>query len=149
MLILWATEACTGREIPYNIVHVCMCMCLRACVYACVTRPHVRIYQVPAICNVAEEVQACPQFIGRHPPDTPSAATATAAAAAVAATAERRQGYLFFLHQPSSRFFTNFWCRAGHNEGNEKPAKLVPDERLAETRARVRAAREPSSGIRV
>lgn len=112
----------------------------------CVTRPHVRIYQVPAICNVAEEVQACPQFIGRHLPDTPSAATATAIAAA--ATAAAAVGVPFFLHEPSSRFFTNFWCRAGHNEGNEKPAKLVPDESLAETRVRVRA-REPSSGIRV
>ncbi|KYQ56913.1 hypothetical protein ALC60_04117 [Trachymyrmex zeteki] len=48
------------------------------------------------------------------------------------------RGIFFFFHQPSSRFFTNFWCRASHNEGNEKPAKLVPDERLAETRARVR-----------
>jgi len=34
----------------------------------------------------------------------------------------------FPLYQPSSRFFTNFWCRAGHNGSIEKPAKLVPDE---------------------
>jgi len=40
--------------------------------------------------------------------------------------------FVFFpLYQPSSRFFTNFWCRAGHNGSNEKPAKLVPGERLA------------------
>ncbi|KYN36272.1 hypothetical protein ALC56_09232 [Trachymyrmex septentrionalis] len=119
-----------------------MCSCACTC-------PHVRTYQVPVICSVAEEVQACPQFIGRHPPDTPSAATAAiaataAAAAAAAAAISTGSGggagvSFFFFHQPSSRFFTNFcWCRAGHNEGNEKPAKLVPDERLAETRARVR-----------
>ncbi|KYM78723.1 hypothetical protein ALC53_10777 [Atta colombica] len=124
--------------VPYVLyMYSCACTC-----------PHVRTYQVPVICSVAEEVQACPQFIGRHPPDTPSAATAAAAAAATSTAVAAGQGYLFFFHQPSSRFFTNFWCRAGHNEGNEKPAKLVPDERLAETRSRARA-RELSSGIRV
>ncbi|KYM95754.1 hypothetical protein ALC62_13572 [Cyphomyrmex costatus] len=61
----------TGCEILYNAV--------RTCVVCACTSPHVRTYQVPVICSVAEEVQACPQFIGRHPPDTPSAATAAAA----------------------------------------------------------------------
>lgn len=85
MLILWATEA-FSREIFYNALDVCVCVRVCVCrVRARVcTRPHVRIYQVPAICNVVEEVQACPQFTGRHPPDTPSAAIATAAATAAA-----------------------------------------------------------------
>jgi len=54
---------------------------------------------------VVEEVQACPQFIGRHPPDTPSAATAAAAAAATSTAVAAGQGYLFFFQ---STFVTVF-----------------------------------------
>lgn len=83
-------------------------------------------------CVAEEGVEACPQFI---PVD-------------IHRTRRRQHTgrgegflfpFLFFLYQPSSRFFTNFWCRAGHNGSNEKPAKLVPVERLAETGVRVRA----------